>query len=101
MFVSVDSCQLLIEKPKENVCGHPCHACAFFRDAGVMQVYSGARNRKVDGLMMWITERDGEKWGVIESTEMVIPEVLRRSAYYTAADLRSPQLHAAPPESER
>jgi hypothetical protein len=41
-----------------------------------MQVYSGARNRNVDGLMMWITERNGKKRGVIESAEMVIPEVL-------------------------
>jgi len=52
-----------------------------------MQVYSGACNRNVDSLVMWFAERDGEKWGVMEPAEVVLPEIIRRSAYGTAADL--------------
>jgi hypothetical protein len=42
-----------------------------------MQVYSGPCNRNVDSLVMWFAERNGEKWGVIESAEMVLSEIFR------------------------
>jgi len=42
-----------------------------------MQVYSSALNGDVDGLMMWFTEGDGEKWSVMESSKMMILQVLR------------------------
>jgi hypothetical protein len=55
----------------------------------------------MDGLVMWLTKGNCEKWGVLEASEMVLLKVLPRSAYGAAADLFSPQFHAAPPERVR
>jgi hypothetical protein len=69
--------ELLIEKPEKNVRSHTRHSCALFSPARVLQVYSAPRDCKMDRLMMDFAERDGKKWGVMESSKMVLLQVLR------------------------
>jgi hypothetical protein len=69
--------ELLFEKPEKNVSGSTRLVRSLFCIVRVSQVYSGATKSDVNRLVMWFAERDSEKRGMMESSKMMLMEILR------------------------